>query len=147
LRPSMDFINWHFFHLGLLLLFLMCDNRFYKILNDRFLIFIHCCHRRTNNTCYRRSVLYCQCNSNRCREKRFLSHRSRYIHLLPLKTNFSRYHAPLDHLILQEDSVSHFYKLRMSVMIIEMITFIWIANEMAIDYLGTSFLIFGLNLP
>jgi hypothetical protein len=50
LRPSRAFINWHFFHMGLLLLFLMCDNWFYRILNNRFLIFIPCCHRRTNNS-------------------------------------------------------------------------------------------------
>jgi hypothetical protein len=45
------------------------------------------------------------------------------MHLLLLKTNFSCYHAPPDHLVLQEDSVPHFYELRMSVRTIEAITF------------------------
>jgi hypothetical protein len=42
--------------MGLLLLFLMCDNRFYGILKDRFFMIIYCCHRKTNNRCCHYSV-------------------------------------------------------------------------------------------
>jgi hypothetical protein len=59
------------------------------------------------------------------------------MHPLLLKTDFSCYHAPFDHLVLREDNVSRFYELCMSVKTIEAITFlfIWIANKMAAYHL------------
>ena len=65
LRPSRGLHIWHIFCLRLLLLPLMCGNRFYRILKNRFLIVIHCCHRRNNNRCWHHSILHCRCSDSR----------------------------------------------------------------------------------
>ena len=60
---------------------------------------------------------------------------------LLLKANFSGYHAPHDYLDLQENSLSHFYELHMSIWTTEMIAFrlIWIANKMVTNFLVIQF--------
>ena len=122
------FLNfWHIFHVGLLQLFLMCDNSFYRLLKDRFPVLICCCHKRTNNRCCIHSVLHCLCSSNRCRGKQLLSHWSGIIHPLLLNANFSRYITPPDYLVLQEDNVSHFYEFHRN----DSLLIFGIANEKA----------------
>src|SRR4051812_14710716 len=123
----------HIYSMWLCWLPFVLNSGFRWLLMDRFRTFAHCCHVWSHNRCRHHNLRGCKWWHNRWREKWLLNHRIRCMHPLLLKINFPSYRAPPHQFVLQEDCMSRFYKLCVSVGTVETIAFglIWIANKMA----------------
>jgi hypothetical protein len=129
---------WHILYRKLLLL-LMIGNRFLKTVSSSSSIsvieepIIGIVVIGTGESIISSTMtLYYGCNNSRYREKRLCDHQSGHIYPLLLKSYFSEYRAPPNHLILLKDSVSRFYILSVSIGTVEMepLRIVWIVNEM-----------------